>query len=750
MKLSNFNIIFIAISTIFLISNCNKSESKFVSRYVNPFIGTDGNVHTFPGATFPFGMVQLSPDTDVSGWDWCSGYHTSDNSIMGFSHSHLSGTGGSDLGDILVMATVGELQFEPGEKSNPDSGYRSRISHSPENEKASVGYYFVNLLDYNIKAELTASARTGFHRYTFPESDSANIIIDPTHRINSECIDTYVKKVNKNTIEGFAYVKGWGGERYVNFVAKFSKDFDKVTIYNNGQIIPTTELNGDRAKIAATFKTKDNEAIEVKVSISPIDINGANQNFAAEAEEINFDIAHNNAIMAWESVLGKYQFQGLTPEQDTILYTGLYHAMIQPNLQQDIDGRYKAHGKQLIGETFTNYSTFSLWDTHRAVHPLFTITEHKATADFVNSLISRYQNGSQIPLWELCGFDNKCMISYPAVSVISDAILKGVTGIDAEKALEAMVAVAHHDYHTYFDGANGLVDYLNLGYVPTPLHASVSKTAENSYYDWCIAQVAKKIGNKEIEQEFTRRSFNFMRHFSREKGGKLYPIDKDGNWVEIDETNWESIAPHYISGNIWAYSFFYPHAVDTVIEALGGHDKFVERLDEVMNTPLNMKGSQHVDISGFYGQYGHGDEPGHQMLYMYHHGKEQWKSAKWLNLVAQNSYSTKRDGMSNNDDCGQMSAWYIFTSMGFYPVCPGDGKYIIGTPLIKKASIKTESGKTFTMIAHNISKDNIYIESCTLNGEPLTSGYITHNQIMNGSTLEFNMSSTPNKNIFKN
>ncbi len=739
--MKRFNFLLIA---CIILTSCKTN----VAQFVNPFIGTDGDIHTFPGATYPFGMVQLSPDTGNSGWDWCSGYQTADSSVIGFSHSHLSGTGGSDLGDILVMATTGTLQFEAGDKTNPDTGYRSRISHSSKNEKASAGYYYVKLLDYNITAEHTTSARVGFHKYTFPKSEQANIIIDPTHRINSGCLGTYVNKVNNNTIEGYAHVEGWGGNRHVYFVAKFSKDFEKVFVYNDKKAREDTTAKGKGAKVAAVFNTEQSESIEVKVAISPISLEGAHKNYIAEAEGVNFTQAHTRAKDAWENVLGKYQFEGLTPEQDTILYTGLYHTMIQPNLQQDVDGKYRAHGKELVGENFTNHSTFSSWDTFRAVHPLFTITEHKATADFVNSLVSRYENGSQIPLWELCGFDNKCMISYPAVSIISDAILKDIPGINAEKALEAMVAVAHHDYETYFDGKNGMIDYLKDGYVPAPLHASVSKTAENSYYDWCIAQVAKKLGNTEIEEEFTKRSFNFMRHFSKEKGGKLYPIDKDGNWVEVDETDWKSLAPHYISGNIWAYSFFYPHAVDTVINALGSHKAFTARLDEVLNTPLNMKGEQHVDISGFYGHYGHGDEPGHQMLYMYHHGKEQWKSARWINKVAKGSYSTKRNGMSNNDDCGQMSAWYIFSAMGFYPVCPGDGKYIIGAPLIRKAVIKTENGKTFTMIAHNISEENIYIESCLLNKKPLKDGYITHENIMGGATLEFFMSDKPNKEIF--
>lgn len=740
-----------AISTLAIFSSCDNSmvvQTKGAIDYVDPFIGTDGIVHTFPGAAYPFGMVQLSPDGDTKGWNWCSGYHSSDDNIMGFSHTHLSGTGWSDLGDILVMPTVGELKFEPGDKATPDAGYRSRISHDADKEKASVGYYSVDLLDYNILAELTVTPRTGFHRYTFPKSEESNIIIDPTHKIFGRNIDTYVKKVNDTTIEGYSHSDGWGGNRYVYFIAEFSKPFKNVTVYQDGNVVDSTESKSKVSKIAATFSTEDKESIVVKVAISAVDAEGARKNLAAEAKMLDFDAAHKNVVSAWEQSLSKYEFEGVDDEQTTILYTGLYHSMIQPNLQQDVDGRYIALGKELKADGFTNYSTFSLWDTFRAVHPLFTITEHKITADFANSLISRYTDGGQIPLWELCGFDNLCMISYPAVSMISDAILKDIPGIDANKALEAMVAVANYDYNSSSDGLSGVKKYVELGYVPAPIHASVSKSAENAYYDWCIAQVAKKVGNKAIEEEFTKRSFNFMNHFNKEKGGLFYPKDEKGNWIDLDLTDWESLRPHYISGNIWAYSYFYPHAIDTVINAMGGKNEFAQSMDRILSTPLNMKGEQHVDISGFFGQYGHGDEPGHQFLYMYHHAGEQWKIADWVNIVADSIYSAERNGMPNNDDCGQMSAWYIFSSMGFYPQCPGDGKYIIGAPMMKKAVIKTDNGKSFTMIANNLSKTNKYIESCTLNGQPLTTGYITHDDIMGGATLEFTMSATPNKEIF--
>lgn len=740
--------VFFALSACSLCSCSSSSKKESYIDYVDPFIGTDGIVHTFPGAAYPFGMVQLSPDGDTTGWNWCSGYHTSDDNIMGFSHTHLSGTGWSDLGDILVMPTVGHLQFQPGSKQEPDAGYRSRISHDSDKEKASVGYYSVALLDDTIQAELTASSRVGFHRYTYPESQQSNIIFDPTHKIFGKTVETYVKAIDTRTIEGYSKSTGWGGLRTTYFVAQLSKPFSKVTSYTHGQVSTKLEQCAKDAKIAITFTTKAQESVTLKVAISMVDMQGARQNFKVEAKPHTFDEALAQVQEAWAEKLNKYHFESKDKKQLRMLYTGLYHAMIQPNLCQDVDGRYWAQGKINADPGFVNYSTFSLWDTFRAVHPLFTLTEHKITADVVRSLVSRYENGGQIPLWELCGYDNTCMISYPAVSVISDAILKNIPGINAEKALEAMMAVSNYDYVSSSDGLSGIRAYNKFGYVPAPLHASVSKTAENSYYDWCIAQVAQKLGKKDIAQEYTERSMRFMHHFDA-KTGLLLPKDSLGNFVPVDLHDWESLRPHYISGNIWAYSYFYPHAVDQVVQAMGGKEKYVATMDSIFNTPLDMKGEQHVDISGFFGSYGHGDEPGHQFIYLYNKAGAAWKIADAVHRVVDEAYNDTRNSMANNDDCGQMSCWQVFTSLGFYPVCPGDSKYIIGAPMLPKATIKTAEGTTFTMIAHNYNNENRYVQSATLNGEPLTRGFITYKEIMNGSTLVFEMGDTPNKELFR-
>ncbi|MEG1650034.1 MAG: GH92 family glycosyl hydrolase, partial [Rikenellaceae bacterium] len=532
-------------------TSCSLSSDPL--QYVDPFIGTDGIVHTFPGATTPFGMVQLSPDGDTKGWNWCSGYHTSDSSIMGFSHTHLSGTGWSDMGDILVMPTIGEIKFSPGDKADPDSGYRSRISHDALHESASAGYYSVDLLDYNIKVELTATPRAGVHRYTFPKSDEANVIFDPVHKIYGKTLMSSVKVLSDTLISGYSLSNGWGGKRYTYFMASFSKPFGKYTIYSDSTILSgSSEATSKDAKIALSFSTTEGEQIVVKVAISSVDVDGAEMNFVAEVATVDFDSARKSAEDAWRDKLSRYEFKTESDAKKRILYTGLYHAMIQPNLSQDVDGRYWAQNKIQRSSGYTNYSTFSLWDTYRAVHPLFSITEHGLTADFANSLISRYESGGEIPLWELAGYDNACMISYPAAAMISEAIVKNISGINEEKALEALVSASNHNYVSSSDGESGVELYNKYGYVPVGIGSSVSKSAENSYYDWCIAQIAAKVGNKVVEKEYLARSMRFLNHFDP-RSNLMMPKDTLGNFVDVDLHDWVSLRPHYVSGNIWAY-----------------------------------------------------------------------------------------------------------------------------------------------------------------------------------------------------
>jgi len=713
-------------------------DTKSPFDYVDPFIGTGGHVHTYPGATLPFGAIQLSPDTDLKGWDWCSGYHYSDSSMLGFSHTHLSGTGWSDLGDILVMATTGEVKMMPGDKAKPGSGYRSRFSH--KDEKAEPGYYSVLLKDYGVKAELTCTERVGFHRYTFPENKESNIIIDPTNIIFGTAVETSVN-IGKNEITGYCYSTGWGGRRYVYFVAVFSKPFDKSGVYLTKQVKPrVTQAKGRDAKAFVQFTTSNGEQIEMKVALSAVSLEGARKNLAAEATGKNFDKVRAEAKVKWENKLNKIVVEGGTTDDKAIFYTGLYHCYLAPTLSMDVDGQYVAVGKKLQANGFTNYSTWSVWDTYRAAHPLFTFLEPEATTDFANSLISRYSDAKDhMPIWELCGFDNQCMIGYHTVSLIWDAISKGIPGIDNMKAFEAMRDAAVTEKSSSSDGSGGIKEYMKLGYVPCNIDKSVSKTLEYAYDDWCIAQLAGTLKLNDDEQLFNKRANSFQNLFNPEKKA-FYPRYADGRWHEdLVMNDWASLQKHYISGNFWAYEYYLPHATNSLIELKGGKKEFERALDSLFSTELKMAGEQHVDISGFIGGYGHGDEPGHHIPYLYNFTDSPWKTQEIVDKVRSSFYHNAPDGMANNEDCGQMSAWYIFSALGFYPFCPGNPEYQIGTPLFEKATITMDNGKKFVVKASNVSDENIYVGKMTLNGKPLNKLTIGHHDIVKGGELQFEM-----------
>jgi len=711
---------------------------------VDPFIGTGGHVHTFPGATVPFGMIQLSPDGDTKGWDWCSGYHYSDSSLMGFSHNHLSGTGWADLGDILLMPTVGSLQMEPGPKGDPDAGYRSRFSH--KKESASPGYYQVFLEDYGVNAELTASERVGYHRYTFPGTDEANVIIDPVHKIFGKVYQTLVK-VEGNKVKGYCYSTGWGGTRYAYFVAEFSKAFHSYGTSVGNVLSPGNSWErGSDAKAWVRFKTVPGETIEVRVALSSVSLEGAERNLAAEPGGQTFKEALGAARKTWLERLSAFEVKGGTAEQRKIFYTGLYHCFIAPNLYMDVDGQYTAVGGSWKANGFKNYSTFSYWDTFRATHPLFTIVDHKHTADFVNSLISRHADAKDhMPVWELCGWDNLCMLGYHSASVIWDAISKGVPGIDPVKAFAAMKDASLTSKSSSSDGRGGLDEYIRLGYVPAAYGASVSQTLEYAYDDWCIARLAGKLGLQEEKALYEKRSNYFLNHF-QPSSRHFWPRNEDGSFYPaFTLDDWKNLQPHWVSGNIWAYDLFVPHNLDTLIALHGGKKGFGEHLDKLFGESISMKGDQHVDISGFIGMYGHGDEPGHHIPYLFNYAGDPAKTQRWVDYIRKTMYSAQPDGMINNEDCGQMSAWYIFSALGFYPVCPGNGLYDLGTPLFPEVSIRLESGKTFTIKARNVSGKNIYVQKVYLDGKIHPGLHLRHEDIMNGGVLEFVMGPLPSK-----
>ncbi len=729
---------------LFMVLSCQKKSLLNLTNYVDPMIGTSAHGHTFPGATTPFGAIQLSPSNDFKSWDWCSGYHYSDSIIKGFAHNHISGAGLSGLGDILLMPTMGKQTTKSGSDELVDASYRSRFSHNTEHARA--GYYSVILDDYNINVELTATPRTGFHRYTFNNSGVTNIVIDPTHGVMERSTETSIEVISNSEIRGYKRTGGGDKSRYAYFSAKFSKPFQKAIITNNDDDTEADKLTAIKAKSYASFHVEKGEQIEVLVTISPIDYDGVDKNFVAEAKGKSFDDVLKETTDAWNSVLNKIVIsESSSDAKKRTFYTAMYHTFISPNIISDVDGRYAVEGKsyKYEGTQFSNYST---WDTYRALHPLLTIIEQKETSKMVNSLVSRgTQAGIGQPVWELMGFDNACMIGYTTSSVIGDAVLKDIEGIDYEAAFNAMYTSAFDlTKHSAVYDVSGLEDYINYGYVTAETGSSVSKTTEYNYHDYVIARVAEKLGKTKEAQEFQKRSIGYRNLFSS-KDGYLYPVYSNGTMRNLDLTTWDELIPNYVSGNIWAYSGYTPHDMAGIIQLHGGKDKYAAWLDKVFTDTTQVGGSQHVDISGFIGKYGHGDEPGHQMPYLYNYVGQPWKGQKLVNEVVTTMYSDKPDGLINNEDLGQMSAWYVFSTLGFYPVAPASLNYQIGAPYHENATINLENGHTFTVKAINLSEDNFYVQSVKLNGEAYHKTFITHDTIMQGGVLEFTMGGAPNK-----
>ncbi len=707
-------------------------------------IGTSAHGHTFPGATTPFGMVQLSPSNDFKAWDWCSGYHYSDSIIKGFAHNHISGAGLSGLGDILLMPTMGKNTTKSGSDALVDESYRSRFSHKTEDARA--GYYKIKLDDYNIDVELTATARAGFHRYTFNDVGLVAIVIDPTHAIMERAAETSIEIVSNTEIRGFKRVDmGSGKNRFAYFSAKFSKPFEKAVITDNDIEVEADSLTSAKAKSYVSFNVEKDEQIEVSLTLSPIDYNGVEKNYEAEAKEKSFNDVLKEATLAWNKVLNKIVLSDNSSDtKKRTFYTAMYHSFISPNIISDVDGRYIVEGKQYQskGQQYSNYST---WDTYRALHPLLTIIEQKETSKMVNSLISRdTQSGVGQPVWELIGFDNACMIGYTTSSVIGDAILKDVAGINYEDGFNSMHKAAFNlTKHSGVYDVNGLTDYINYGYVTAETGSSVSKTTEYNYHDFVIARVAEKLGKTEEAEAFYKRSIGYRSLFNL-KDGYLYPVFSDGHVRKLDFSTWDNLIPNYVSGNIWAYSAYTPQDMVGAIQLHGGKEKYATWLDKIFSDTSTIGGAQHVDISGFIGKYGHGDEPGHHMPYLYNYVGQPWKGQKLINEVVTTMYSDKPDGLINNEDLGQMSAWYIFSTLGFYPVSPADLSYQIGAPYYEEATINLENGNTFKVKAINLTEDNFYVQSVKLNGKEYNKTYINHDVIIQGGIMEFTMGNLPN------
>ena len=709
-------------------------KSNPLISFVNPFIGTGGHGHTYPGATMPFGMMQLSPDTRLDGWDGCSGYHYSDNEIYGFSHTHLSGTGVSDYGDILLMPT-NEVNFNNGavtskglrqaqSDNSANKGYKSKFSH--ENEVAEPGYYKVHLDDTNIDVELTVSKRSGMHKYQFPDSENQVVILDLIHR--DKVLDAKINRISDRELSGYRFSEAWATDQRLYFSIKTSHPFNDML-----QSPPKKGMKGAQ-KIALTFENPNNEPVYIKIGISAVDEEGAKNNLESEIGNKTFDQIKKEAQDVWEQQLEKIVIESDNIDYKTNFYTSMYHTMIAPNLYQDVDGRYRGMDLE-IHETkdFEYYTVFSLWDTYRAAHPLYTILEQDRTNDFINTFLAKYDEGGIMPIWDLAGNYTGCMIGYHAVPVIADAYLKGICNYDTEKALEAMKYSATRD-------KLGLNSYKEFGFIPVEKESeSVSKTLEYAYDDWTIAQMAKDMGKEDDYKTYSQRA-QYYKNIYDPKSQFMRGRYRNTWFAPFDPSE---VNFNYTEANSWQYSFYVPQDISGFMNLLGGKKSLEDQLDKLFVANSETSGRHQVDITGLIGQYAHGNEPSHHMAYLYNFVNKPHKTQEKVHQILTQLYTNTPDGISGNEDCGQMSAWYVFSSMGFYPVTPGSNTYIIGTPLFQKATINLENGKQFTIATNNLSDKNIYVEYVYLNGKTLDKTYITHSDIINGGSLEFYMTDNP-------
>jgi predicted alpha-1,2-mannosidase len=721
---------------LILIVSCGRNEYRY-TKYVDPFIGTDAHGHVYPGATTPFGMVQLSPDTRKDSWDGCSGYHFSDSTIMGFSHTHLSGTGVGDYGDIRLMPTVGIVQLDPGTEDNPESGYRSRFDH--RREWAEPGFYAVDLLDYAIAVELTASPRAGFHKYIFPESGQSNIIIDLTEGVTTdEILDLWIEVISDTEIQGFRRTSGWAKDQHVYFNATFSKPFISYGFLIDGdEHLTLRKGQGKDVKAWISFPTKNYEEMLVKVGLSAVSTENARLNRETELPGWNFEKARRNANKLWHRELSRIEVQDDDQDRKTVFYTALYRAMVSPNLYSDVDGSYRGHDMKIHKtDGFDYYTVFSLWDTFRTLHPMLAITHRQRTEDFIKTMLLQYQQGGLLPVWELAANETNCMIGYHAVPVIADAYMKGIRGFDEELALEAMVESAQQDHF-------GLEWYKSKGYIPADKESeSVSKTLEYAYDDWCIAQMAKELGNDEMYEKFIKRAQYYKNIFDPQTGFMRAKINE--TWFSPFDP-WE-VNFNYTEANAWQYSMYVPQDVSGLMNLLGGPDSLAARLDQLFEAEQSTTGRHQSDITGLIGQYAHGNEPSHHKAYLYNFCGYPWKTQERVRQIMDELYTSMPDGLCGNEDCGQMSAWYIMSALGFYPVTPASNNYIIGSPVFDKVILHLENGEELIIEAENQSPENKYIQTVSFNGNVQAKSYLTHQQIEGGGYLKFVMGKNPNKN----
>ena len=723
---------------------------------VDPFIGTGPDGHTFPGATVPFGMVQLSPDTQIrpfkQSYKWASGYRYEDSTILGFSHTHFSGSGHSDLGDVLLQPISGEVRLDPGDTDKPESGYRSRFNH--QQERAEPGYYAVDLLDYGIHVELTATARVGIHRYTFPAGKPAHVLVDLRSSIYNypgKVLWSRLRIRNDGTITGMRETRGWAPGRQLYFAMRFSQPVLAHSLYNResapveyrgfktpGTTPENTQAIEGRGIVAVFGFNPNGKPLVVKVALSPVSEDGAIANMDAEVSGFDFDAVHANATAAWTKEFQRVDIQA-SPDTQRSLYTAMYHALLSPNLAMDVDGSYRGPDNQVHHAAgFHFVSNLSLWDTFRAEQPLMTLIEPGArTSDLVNSMLASRRESpfGILPLWQEQGIETWCMIGYHAVPEIADAYLKGIRGFDANEALRAMAASA-----TY--GPYGSLDeYMRHGYVPVDHDdEAASKTVEYAFDDWTIARMAAAIKNAQVAGTFTKRATNWRNNFNV-NDGFIEPRLANGEFrVPFDPAK-AGAGSGFTEGNAWQYSWFQPQDVQGLIELLGGKAQLIAKLDAMFDAKVDPRQYADVeDISGMIGQYIHGNEPSHHLAYLYNYAGAPLRTQERLRQIVESQYRPSPDGLVGNDDLGQMSAWLIFTSLGFYPVAPGSNEYVIGRPFVDQATLHLPNGKTFKIVAEHLSSSNAYIQSVTLNGRPLYRLFLRHEELIQGGELRFVMS----------
>lgn len=724
------------------LASCTTEQSKVnitdYTQYVDPLIGSGDHGHVFVGANVPFGMVQLGPTNISTGWDWVSGYHYTDSTVFGFAHTHLSGTGIGDLLDIFVMPVTGNPKLAKGEAGNQESGMYSTFKR--ENEITKAGYYSVLLDRYNVRAELTTTARVGFHKYTFPEAKDAAIVINLADALNWDATtEGYLVKESDTKVSGYRYSKGWADNQRIYFTAEFSKPFKGFEIYDNQTLVEGNELKTKLVYSKALFETAKDEEIFVKVAISPVSIENAKLNMSAELPAWDFDQTVANAKDAWNKELNKIAIKSNDHKVLRTFYTALYHTMIAPSLFSDVNNEYRgADGKIYSDKNHKTYTTFSLWDTYRAANPLMNIVHPEKMADIINTMLNIYKEQGRLPVWHLVGNETDCMVGNPGIAVVADAYLKGFTGFDKDLAYEALVKTALGD-------DRGLDHYKKYGYIPydkTP--ESVAMGLEYALADWAVAQVAKVRGDQENYEYFLKRSNSFEKYYDPSVGF-FRGIDSKGQFRkgELDPYSSKHREDDYTEGNAWHYLWLAPQNVNGLVNLLGGEEIFIQRLDTLFTLDGDMGEDASPDISGLIGQYVQGNEPSHHVLYLYPFVGQQWKTAARVREVLTELYFDQPAGLSGNEDCGQMSAWYILSSLGFYQMAPAGGDYIFGSPLVDEAVVDLGSGKSLTIKAINNSDKNMYIQSVTLNGKPYTKSFIKFADLVAGGELVYTMGNKP-------